>query len=937
MGDTGQPLLERSGELERLRSGLESARAGGGSVWAIEGAPGTGKTALLAAAERLAGELGFGVLQARAGPLEGGLGWNLVRQLFAGVIAAGEPERAELLAGAAALAAPALGLEGEGETGAFHGLYWLTAELAAKRPLLLAVDDAFWGDLPSLGFLAYLGARVADLPLALVLTTRSGERGPEPLDQLRAAAETLALRELSLDATGTLVRSSLGAGAADEFCAACQAATRGNPYLLHELLTELRRDRVAPAAERAGEVAGITPDAVRRSVLLRLARLPEEARELAAAVAILGGGTRLADAAGLAGLEPEAAARAADALADAGILVEGRELSFAHPLVGEVLYTSLGSHERAQRHSLAARLLADAGADPQRVGAQLLVSEPDGDRWVVERLREAAAEAIDAGAPAAAVELLARALAEPPDGERRGAVLSELGRAEGMAGAAGALDHLREAASLAAEGKARAAAGAELGRALYVSGHPLRAAEEFDRALGELAATGIERHPLTPQLQAAWLIAARLEVPLRPRAAALIGELELAPPAGETFGERVLLAQLANELVFAGRARETALALAHAALGDGALIREETSDGLAWTSAIAALGWSDDFDDFDAGCELALADARRRGSRIGFATASYALSFTRFHRGLLVDAIADAEQAIAAAAEGWSQFLSAARAQLAWALIERGELVRARIVLDEAPNDPGWEHSTMRALVLEARARLELARSEPEAALASALAAGQIAVDSLAPNPAILPWRSRAAEAAAMLGDTERAEGLLSDAIALARRFGAPRAIGTALVAAGIARRQEGVEALEEAVEVLADSPARLEHARALVHLGAALRRRGKSRQARDVLRAGIDASARCDATRLAEYAQAELAAAGGRRRSPAGEGEALTPAELRVAELATQDMSNREIAQALFVSLRTVETHLTHTYRKLGIESRAKLGEALRTEKTTP
>ncbi|MGH2902299.1 MAG: hypothetical protein ACRDK7_01710 [Solirubrobacteraceae bacterium] len=213
------------------------------------------------------------------------------------------------LAGAAGLAAPALGLAREGAGGALHGLYWLTAALAHERPLLLAVDDAQWGDLPSLGYLDYVGGRVADLPVCMVVV-RDGEREREPLAMLAARTETefLRPRELSEEACASLVRSVLGVGAADAFCAACREATGGNPFLLRELLADLERDRVDPSAERAAEVGRIMPETVSRSVLLRLARLSEDARELAGAVAVLGGDAGLAHAATLAGLNADRSA-----------------------------------------------------------------------------------------------------------------------------------------------------------------------------------------------------------------------------------------------------------------------------------------------------------------------------------------------------------------------------------------------------------------------------------------------------------------------------------------------------------------------------------------------------------------------------------------------------------------------------------------------------
>ncbi len=930
-------LLERSREIEELRSLLADAANGSGATCLIEGPAGIGKTSLLAACGELGAEAGMAVLRARAEPLEHNLAWSVVRQLFAAVIGAAAEEREELLKGAAAHASPALGLAPLASTGTMHGLYWLTVALCDRAPLLIAIDDAHLADEPSLGFLAYLCARAADLPVLVALTVRTGEPGGAQLEAIgsRAEAKRLTPSPLSRDASRELTRSTLRETADDDFCDACFEATQGNPLLLHQLLDQLNREKIEPKAEHAPEVEHVAPEGVTRSLLLRLSHFPKPTRGLAEAVAVLGDGSRLADTARLAGLEIGAAASAADDLADAEILAPGTPLGFVHPIIREVLYASLPPLERAGMHATAARLLAESGAEPERVATQLLRTEPNGDPWVVERLREAAEQGLAAGAPGPAAALLERALAEPPPREERAAVLGALGRVEGIVGRPDGMERLREALELTADPRDRARLQLDLGRLLYIFGRSSEAVEALQRGLDELEEAGVEDAALTAELRAGWLGAARLDIALRPRAAALIHEIERLPASDESYGERALLAQLANELVFEGRSRKRAMELARMALGEGELIRQETSDGIAWAVAAAALGWSDDFDGFDVAVLAAQEDARRRGSIVGFATASYAHSFSRYYRGELADAVADAQQAIAASREGWSQFLTAARAQLSWALIDQGQLAAAQETLDRATGDPGWAQSSMQALVLEARARLHLARGEMADSLATALEAGQMALEGVCPNPAVLPWRSRAAVAAARLGDLDRAEELLDEGLGLAREFGAPRPIGVVLTAIGTVRGARGVEALDEAVSVLGTSPARLEHGRALVMLGAALRRTGRRKAARDVLRSGLDVCAASGATPLEELARSELVAAGGRPRRPWSTGpQALTPAEHRVASFASEGRTNREIAEALFVSLRTVETHLTSTYRKLGIDSRSQLKVALQSDR---
>jgi DNA-binding CsgD family transcriptional regulator len=267
-------------------------------------------------------------------------------------------------------------------------------------------------------------------------------------------------------------------------------------------------------------------------------------------------------------------------------------------------------------------------------------------------------------------------------------------------------------------------------------------------------------------------------------------------------------------------------------------------------------------------------------------------------------------------------------------LIERGDVAGAQAVLDEHRMGGELRDAFHVKELLERRGRLRLAQGRTEEALADLLLAGerQLAFDM--PNPATLAWRSQAAIAYHRLGQRDSARELAEEELALARAFGAPRAIGTALIAAGLVTGDPRGELLEEAVCVLERSPARVELARALVTRGAWMRRQGHRVAARPLLTRGLELARSCGAGPLAEDASEELASAGGRPRNILRTGrDALTPTELRVARLAAQGLSNPEIAQAQFVTLKTVETQLGSCYRKLGIGSRRELAPALERE----
>jgi DNA-binding CsgD family transcriptional regulator len=264
-------------------------------------------------------------------------------------------------------------------------------------------------------------------------------------------------------------------------------------------------------------------------------------------------------------------------------------------------------------------------------------------------------------------------------------------------------------------------------------------------------------------------------------------------------------------------------------------------------------------------------------------------------------------------------------------LVDQGKLDDAEQAL--ALLDPEAESGFASAWGLRfARGRLRVAQGRVAEGLEEFLALGVDLRRAIVTCPGYLSWRSEAALAQLALGDRESAERLATEELELARAFGAPSALGVALRAAGVvAGGDRGASLLREAIDALEHGDARLERARARADLGALLRRRNRRSEARELLRAALDGAHRGGARPLAEYAETELRATGARPRRVVLTGlDSLTTSERRIAELASEGLSNREIAQTLFVTARTVEGHLTSVFRKLQVDSRDELPAAL-------
>jgi DNA-binding CsgD family transcriptional regulator len=913
-------LLEREAEVARLAAAIAEAAAGDGRMVLVEGAPGIGKTRLLAEARRLAEPAGFRVLTARGGELEREFAFGVVRQLFDHAVAR---HGANVLTGAAATAGAVFAADGavEGAEPTFaslHGLYWLTANLAAERPLMVAVDDLHWCDGPSLRFLAYLVRRLEGLAVLVVGTVRSAEpRDLPPLQEIICDPVTVSIRPapLSVPATAALVAERLGEEPDEVFVTTCHTVTGGNPLLLVELLRTLSEEGVSPDAAHVSALTDLGPRVASRAGLVRLGRLSPEAVRVAQAVAVLGDDAELSTVASLADTTVERAGGAVAELVCSELLGAEVPLGFVHPLVAAAVHDDMAAVDRALAHERAARLLADGGAAAERVGAHLLLSPTRSAEWVVKELTKAAGVALRRGAPDSAVAYLERAVREPPPIADRAKVLLALGRAEALTRGPAAVEHLTQAYELLEDPTARAVAARSLSRTLLLTGQAEDAARLAREAAARLPpALADERRQLEALELAALVIGHGAGA-----AEARLAEYRRGPVG--TLGEKMLAAVAIHEWVSSGGDSGQCAAVALEALAGGELIAAD--NGLLAVMAISVLGLADRPEALDA-WELSLAQAHRHGSLFDLKSVTLWRGFTLYWRGEL----ADAEDSIRSHYEGRLWGMGGLGYQYADAVLaavrrERGDLDGARRVLEQSRDggdlsDPAryWLYSQLEQLVAEGR-------------MLEALAVAEDFQRRFAPlgEPVDTPWRSPTALALHRLGRDAEAVALAAEDLEVARRWGAPGTVARALRTLAALDGDPGFERLREAVELTAATPARLQHAKALAALGASLRRARRPTDAREPLRRALELAEVLGADGLLKDVRAELYASGARPRSTALRGvAALTPSERRVAAMAAGGLTNREIAQQLFVTPKTVELHLGRAFRKLDVRSRRQL-----------
>jgi hypothetical protein len=850
-------LLEREAELaaadEALRDvcglrpdGTEppGARRRGGLL-AFAGSAGLGKTTLLAEVGRRAAGHGCTVLSARGGDQEQRVAFHVARQLLRPQLAdAAEAEVRATLGSWYGIVGPALGLcAAEGTApdpqGIRDGLDWVLTHLTVQRaPAVLILDDAHWADPQSLNWLSAFAPRADDLALLIVVAYRPDElpagagsfRGMSG----RAGHRPLGLEPLTADAVGRLVRDAVGEHADDAFCRECWAVTAGNPFEAVELAAGLRDRGVAPDGSSTHLLRDLAATARGRGLVGRLERLGPSTVRLAWSAAVLGTEVPPELAAAVAGLGAEEAADCADRLREARILTRSRTLEFVHPLIAGAVYQAIPDTVRVVLHGQAAQSVVDAGLGASAAARHLLEVDPEGDPWVVGRLRAAARETLRAGAPETARSYLDRALREPPQDEDRAAVLYELGCASQLLEPSVTVGHLRAALEEPISDPAlRDGIVFRLSQSLAHSDRLSEAAAVVAQAAGTATSARTRLRMQSEQFMWDAFRADEADSPGRSRRLTLLADRL----TGRDLTERYVIGLRAWDATLRGEHISTVLRHAGRAL-DGGLPWADEDRGFEVPVLVAmTYAYADRPERAEELFAAGIADFERhgwRGAHLSFGL--LLLGYVRYRQGRLADAedLARDGLRLAVRVGRGTPVQWYAVAVLIEVLLARGRVEDATALAAEHAFRAPFPAAVTFPDAQAVHGELLLARGRHRQAAAELTAVGHRLDARGMRNPAWCPWQLHLALAEAR-DHPQRARHTVLDAVARARQYGARSAIGHALlVAAEVCGGHERLTLLTEAVALLDACPAAHLRAEALAAHGVALRDAGRPGQAAD-------------------------------------------------------------------------------------------------------
>ncbi len=907
-------LIEREAETVTLGRLLDRARGGHGNLVALQAPPGMGKSRLLRHLKDAALSDGWRTLESRATPMSPSIAYGVLRDWFSLLAHRHAPGEHPFDGPGAALAELADGtsrLLGD----LVYGARWVLEDLCVETPLILTVDDLQWADKGSLQALDLLAPALQQLPCVLAYAVRSGEESadPESLARLREVSRVVQPAPLTVHGVATLLESHrLDTRQAERI----HTLTGGVPLFVTEVISHGGTD---------------VPESLIGSITGRLRRLSPTALATASAVAILGDHASTGAVAELAQVAPSVVVQDLAWLVTAQLAErEDGHHRLRHPLIADAVMAGISAAEVAEIHGRCADVLARRGASRTVVAAHLLMTTPGDDPDTRARLAEQGRHALAAGSPETAQRYFERALAEGPV---TAAEIPLLSISASALAATGSIDEAREtwarARALTQDPDVLASIQAAAGDALLIAGD----AEAARTAFGSLSDIGPgsshATHVLTGRMVFAGLLTGAPARDLTRQFDRLVGE----PDDAATPDQRAALAAAAVLRVAGGGTAQEARDLARRAIDGGALFDHAHADGTAVWMAACALIWSSSFDEADRALTLAIEQARSRGSVLEYANATALRGMTRTRMGLCAEALADFEAALEQEPHGWHAGMAMVLAGLSEGHIARGELDRMlphRAALERL----AAERTLPGAYALHTLGDISSAHGDHETAARRYAETGRQLRDSL-DNPAVLPWRAGRALALIRLGSSREAVDLARENAMRAEAFGAPYSLAQALrTVAAVDPTADRVGLLRRALDTLDGTSAGRLAAQISADLAGMLilmNGAGATDEVVGLLRTAESYAQDRGMQPLESRVRRLLERIGETSNRPAAEAIALlTASERRVADLTATGLTNRQVAQELFVTVKAVEWHLSNVYRKLGIRSRSELPSVL-------
>ncbi|WP_189958732.1 LuxR C-terminal-related transcriptional regulator [Streptomyces alanosinicus] len=801
-----------------------------------------------------------------------------------------------------------------------HRLHETVVELGRRGPVVLAMDDAHLYRPRSLRGLDYVLRRSIGLPLLSMITVPTlpaVTEHPSVTSLLAHHAWTpMRLKPLTASYVAELLTQRLGRRPDAAMLRRCMEHSEGIPAAVHVFADRHADTSVGRNTGRGtGPTTRTGPGALSGSA----------SAVLSAAAAL--GSTDPELVSELIRMPVSAVRRAMDHLAERRVLSPVGLQAGTGGSAGDVPH-GISGDDLIPLYARAARLLEDAGRPPTQVADVVLRIRYGAEPWMLQALYSAA---LDADSPDGAVRYLSHALdiGAGQDTRTLRRIRARLAEALTTTEPAVALDHLSRLLTTSTDGRELADIALRYADTLVVLGLGDEAARLLAQVLDRPADSGAVTVPedCRPALESALLLYGSL----RPASVRWLRERSQKcsePAAGSPGNRRLRLARTALSML---SGRPTALPDGPVPMASGA--SGTPLDDLSLIASAVVAHLTDHTTTALDTLDQLLHRPVRPGLDPSRVQALMVRALVLCGTGDLPAAEHDGRRALECERRSGDGPVVAPAVTLAYVLAQRGEVAAAEHMLREINGPDLQPLFYVHPLYWWATAAVRRARGDLRGALVALRSSGRALGPEGSESPVVLPWWLEAADVLTELGRPAEARRVAARGGELVVGWGTPRSAGLALLARGLATPgPTGHRLLDQACAQLAQSPARLLRARAEYALGAALLGDGDPLAARPRLRTALDLMIGCGAGKAAEGVRLRLAEAGGRPRRLTGRpGDALTESERRVAALAMADRSNREIAEELYITRRTVELHLTHTYQKLGVSGREELVGVLR------